>query len=440
MKICGLFIKSFREITLKVFKKTLLSINSMREDNFSIKDYFRTLKHHLPIREIKQSDYFVDKKSEYYPLFLHFYKKMEAFYEHLPRRKNGEAAFVHPINVIFALKQAEVTDDITFCVALLHDFLEEMVDVYKKNEGLKEDKEGIPLLDAYELKVADALEKELVGLVEKHNLDQQTVQQILKPVKLLTRHKRHFYLMSISGIFNYSGEEIIKQRAIQVKLADRTHNIMCIECFDEQGRLYQCFKNLFIINNAKKYLLDKYGGADAYVKRIDSPDEVLYNKCAKATFDAFQKIMYICTHKGIEEYKFILQLAFKKYKLSRDGIAAVTAMDPKENHPMRLFQGVVWKYDARLHHEWKKFDEIKLAEIAYVKEFFGDCNLTGEQLRAILDYKDAYALKEVVGQLVYDPPYYVQNFISSKLSNDGRIRYNKWLSSRSYFGGDKSLI
>ena len=52
---------------------------------------------------------------------------------------------------------------------------------------------------------------------------------------------------------------------------------------------------------------------------------------------------------------------------------------------------------------------------------FADFNFNEEQIKALVDYKDAYALKEVVAYLLYLPEYVVHRFLSSELTEDARI-------------------
>ncbi|MBI2627551.1 hypothetical protein HYW72_01325 [Candidatus Nomurabacteria bacterium] len=125
--------------------------------------------------------------------------------------------------------------------------------------------------------------------------------------------------------------------------------------------------------------------------------------------------------KGIGETKSMMQLAFKKFALEKAGMWEVTKVDTEETHLMRLFQGVVRKYDARLHHEWEKFEAMKEAEYDYCRKFFADFNFTEEQIKALVDYKDSYSLKEVIAYLLYLPDYVVHRFLSSELTEDARI-------------------
>ena len=346
-------------------------------------------------------------------LFSYLLVKTEELYSLLPRRKDGQEALLHPLNVVLALKGANITDQITLSVGLLHDYVEEVVDVYRDEHGLDEDGPDIEKLDRYEAEVFAKLEEDLL-----RHADPAAVTMIIAALKLLTRHKRDFYYRSISNIFQQSDEQA-KEIAIQVKLADRMHNILSIECFSEEKRNYQCFKNLFILNNVKKYLLEDHSRI-SYSREIPST-QLLFKRCAKATYDAYQRLCYLSMKKGIGDTKSMLQLAFKKFALEKAGMWEVTKVEPQETHLMRLFQGVVRKYDARLHHEWEIFEAMKTAEYDYCRKFFADFNFGEEQIKALVDYKDAYALKEVVSYLLYLPDYVVHRFLSSELTQDARI-------------------
>ena len=51
----------------------------------------------------------------------------------------------------------------------------------------------------------------------------------------------------------------------------------------------------------------------------------------------------------------------------------------------------------------------------YCKKFFADFNFNDNQLDAIIGYKDAYALKEVVARLLYKSNYLISGFGCSEL-------------------------
>ncbi|MEK6809725.1 MAG: hypothetical protein AABY40_03555 [Nanoarchaeota archaeon] len=346
-------------------------------------------------------------------LFSYLLAKTEELYSHLPKRKDGQDPLLHPLNVVLALKEAKISDEVTLSVGLLHDHVEEVVDMYRDQQRLGKNGPDIEKLDKYEAEVLVRLEEELLRYA-----DHAAVTTIIAALKLLTRHKRDFYYRSISNIFQHNSEQV-KEIAIQVKLADRMHNVLSVECFSEENRNYECFKNLFILNNVKKYLQEDPSRI-SYTRDIPST-QLLFKRCAKATYDAYQRLCYLTMKKGIGDTKSMLQLAFKKFALEKEGMWEVTKVDPEEMHLMRLFQGVVRKYDARLHHELELFEAMKNVEYDYCKKFFADFNFNEEQIKALIDYKDSYSLKEVVAYLLYLPDYVVHRFLSSELTGDARI-------------------
>ena len=381
---------------------------------------FEYLQHWKPNRKIVPPEFLMGPQTPLFPLFCYLHDKVKDLYRHLPSRKNGENSFIHPLNVVLSLQKAKVDDDVTLCVGIMHDYAEEMVDMYKREYKITEDAKGVIILEEYEQQVFSDLANELSAFCHSHKIYPEVVSRIILPLKLLTHHKRHFYFKYISAIFTSSNPEA-QEIAIQVKLADRMHNILSVESFNEEERIYQCYKNLFILNNTKKYLLEKFGKGVLTHKRF-SPTARLFNKCARATYDAFLTICYLTCKKGILDVRSMLQLAFKKFELEMSGLWVVTAVDPKQTHPFRLYQGVVRKYDARLHHEWEKFYSLKRAEMTYCRHFFSDYGFDKEQLQAILDYKDAFSLKEVVAYLLYKTDYVVSGFLCSELSQKGRIK------------------
>ena len=361
---------------------------------------------------IEPPEFYVPKSDPLFLLFQNLYFKTKEIYQQLPKRKNGEIAFIHPLNIVRFLKKAKITNVATLCTGLIHDYIEESVDIYKEQNHMTEDPSGIKNLDIYEEYITTTLQQELTTFCKEHNLNPSTITPIIEATKILTRHKRDFYYASISGIFEHKNESI-REIAIQVKLADRTHNILCIEGFTEEARIFQCFKNLFILNNTKKYLLEKTSQ--------NPSTEKLFKKCAKATYCAFLTCGHLVRLKGIAEITPMLQLAFKKYALEEGGLWAVTEVHTGNTHLTRLFQGIVRKWDARLHHEWNTFNEKKQVEEQFVKEFFKSKNYTSEQITAIVDYKDAYSLKEVIAYLMYNKEYIISKFVSSDLTAKRRI-------------------
>ncbi|MBU1643795.1 MAG: hypothetical protein ABIG52_00335 [Nanoarchaeota archaeon] len=352
-------------------------------------------------------------------LFSHSYEKVESLCSLLSARKDGEDAFVHPLNVVYALKGANITDEATLTAGIMHDYIEEKVDLYQKSRGIRKTKKGIMQLDNYESRIMNRTEKELAALCKAEGLPAANGESVIEVLKLLTRHKRDFYYRSISNIFECKDEKI-KETAIQIKLSDRMHNVLSIENFNEEDRTYQCFKNLFILNNTKKYLLENPTERIS-LTRDNPPTERLFKRNAKATHDAFLALCRFCYDQGIGEATSMLQLAFKKFAIEKEGVCAVTKPDENETHLMRLFHGVVRKYDAKLHHEWEKFRQMKEKELDFCRKFFVDLNLTDKQVKAVIDYKDAYALREIITYLLYDPNFVISKFLSSDLTKDARI-------------------
>jgi hypothetical protein len=369
---------------------------------------YQVLQHWKRTKKKYSAESLFNKKNTYFPLFQYLYQITKELYFQIPKRKNGEKAFVHPINIVLALKEAKITDEVSLCGGIIHDYVEEKVDLYKRENKIKIDKKGIKELDDYEVVVFEELEKKLNKICIKLKIDKIIVNKLINVTKLLTRHKRDYYFQSISNIFTFSQDKIT-HRALLIKLSDRMHNILCIECFNEEERIYQCFKNLFLLNSAKKYMIEKYG-KEVFTKTPYPPLELLYKRCCKATYDAFLRICHLSSKKGVRNVKSILQLAFKKFALEQNGTRSVTSLVKKEPHPVRLFRGIIHKYDARLFHNWKKFDLDKESEKKYCMNFFADFNFSEKKIQGIIDYKDAYALKEVVAYLLYVPDYFITGF------------------------------
>ena len=117
----------------------------------------------------------------------------------------------------------------------------------------------------------------------------------------------------------------------------------------------------------------------------------------------------------------MLQLAFRKFSLEVGGMWEITSIDKKQQHPFRLFQGIIKKHDARLKHNWELLEKMIYSEVSYCHNFFSDYDFSDDQISAIIDYKDCYALKEAVACLLYDHNYVVKGFLHSSLNRRGLI-------------------
>ncbi|MBS3169826.1 hypothetical protein J4210_05040 [Candidatus Woesearchaeota archaeon] len=373
---------------------------------------FKILQHWRAIHTIVPADQLITPEHPSFPLFFFLYQKTETLYQRLSKRRNGEEAFIHPINVVLALKEAEIDEGNTLCAGLIHDYIEESVDLYKEEMHLSDVGNDASRLDEMESQLTAGLKSELIAFSEKGtsgggNSSAAAAEELVAITQLLTRHKRDFYYKSICNLFT-GPDPTIKEKAIQIKLADRMHNTLSIESFSEQDRLYSCFKNLFILNNTKKYLAEIRGNLVFSEELTET--ERLFKRLAKATYDAFLQVCENATKKGIGEVRSMLHLAFRKFAWEKNGVFSVTELTQEELHLMRLYFQVIRKYDCRLRHKWEELQRIQEEEFAYCQQFFADFNFTDAQIQAILDYKDAYSLKEVIGMLLYVPEYVVKRF------------------------------
>ena len=253
-------------------------------------------------------------------LFFYLYDMTEKKYKTYPRRKDGSDPFWHPLNLVMDLQKSGVSDLITLSAAMIHDIVEEDVDLYKRKMSIIEKGAGIKKLDKYEVQLFEELHDQLIIFCKNHKISVKVVKELLDVVKLLTRHKRDFYYHSISEIFMERSKKT-RMRAIQVKLADRIHNILCLDSFKEQAQIYQCFKNLFILNNTKNYLLklkklnsiSKLGLTNKSEFNNYLEIEILFKKCCKCTYESFLKVCNNSLNNGIHDVELILQLAFRKF-------------------------------------------------------------------------------------------------------------------------------
>ncbi len=381
---------------------------------------YKSLEHWKPSATRLSAQELVIKNNPLFRFFSYIFDLAEEEYQKFPKRRDGSNPFLHPLNLVMDLKKAGIENHLTLSVALIHDLIEEKVDLYKRKNQIKEDASGIKELDEFENKQFLEFSQKIKSFCQKEKISSTYIKEMIDILHLLTRNKKDFYYKSIAAIYNYPNEKI-KEQAIQIKLADRIHNIQTLSSYNDQDKIYQCFKNLFILNNTKKYLIEEKEKRNFVMKHAST--EKLFKKCAKATYDAFLSITHSALSRGIEKSESMLQLAFKKYTWEKCGWWGITQIDIKETHPLRLYQGIANKYDVRLHQEWEMFEKLKQQEKEYCKKFFSDFKYNKEQLQAIIEYKDAYALKEIIARLIYKPNYILSGFACSELCTRKRKCY-----------------
>jgi hypothetical protein len=110
------------------------------------------------------------------PLFSYLYGKTKKEYRAFPRRKNDQDPFLHPLNVILDLQKAKADEELTLCTGLIHDFIEEKVELFKITHHLKEDQKDIPSLDRYETEMLKELEEDLKRFCKEHHLSLEKAQ------------------------------------------------------------------------------------------------------------------------------------------------------------------------------------------------------------------------------------------------------------------------
>ncbi len=337
--------------------------------------------------------------------------------EQFDRRKDGTEHLIHPLTVTHFLQEANAPF-LAQAAGMLHDFPEEQVDLIIKGMGLETIKDR-QLIRTIEDQTLDDLQLKLNGLFSRKGFFGVNANNLVAVVDLLTRHKRENYYRSISRIFACPNPEI-RDVAIQDKLADRIHAAQTLQPYDQRGKIYQCFKNLFILNNAKRHLIETGRITSGYSDNTDDadPTEKLFKKCCKATEVAFWNIIFETKDKKVVPALPYLNLAFDKYALQHKGLGQVTEFDPQETHPMWLFQAIIKKYDAWLHKEEDDFVRREKREKDYCKDFFGRYNLGKKQIESLIFYKDAFALEKVVTRLLYQPNYVIKGFGCLMCSRD----------------------
>jgi len=345
-------------------------------------------------------------------VFLHDLVKAENF----PDRKDGQPHLTHPVNVATYLQRAKA-DFLDVAAGLIHDRLEDKIDAVIASSQIDD-------VAQLESDLTTELEMMLSDECRSLGLPSTYSHSLIQTTELLTRHKRHNYYRSLGEMFSCD-EPAIQERAIRVKLADRMHNIQSLSAFSEKERIYQAFKNLFILNNVKSYLVEtgKVTTTDLILTRRKNATEKLFRKCLKATYDAFLSICHDSLDSGIKDIEPYIQVFYHKYEHQSRKMKKISDWNDKEAHPLKLFDGIVKKYDARLHKETVEFEMRQQREVNFCNQLFSDFELTPAQVEAVVDYKDAYLMKEVTGRF-YDEKYFVKNFGCGKLCSRNRICVN----------------
>jgi hypothetical protein len=333
------------------------------------------------------------------------YAIAKRLYGSMKPRKNGQSAFTHPTNVAMYLKLAMAQPHV-IAAGLLHDVMEERVDFAKLDPGSAgRDLEG----ESRGVFVSDVL-----GISDDAGFPRDLAERVVEASWILTRHKSDLYYKSISGLFTHT-DLSVRIVAALVKLADRMHNIQTIENYDDDEKLYQCFKNIFILNNAKQLVVEVL--ARGWDKRMVSTIQKLFKKSGKATFQALLRMAHgsDSDHRVFPAVTY-LALALRKFMLEYQGLWRVTDGTLEPGDPIsNLFHNIVKKYDHRLHHERAEFDAHTERELVFCRATFATLDLDESNLRRVIAHKDAMALVEVVASLLYREDYVIRGFECSRL-------------------------
>ena len=341
------------------------------------------------------------------------YEMSKALYDKMPPRKNGQPAFTHPTNVAWFLTLAQ-TQAYVVAAGLLHDILEDRVDI-EKEHGIHDAGQ----LDLLQSAIRGQFGSAVITASVRSGFPREIAERLVEAVSTLTRHKSDLYYKSISGIFMHTDLDI-RLAAALIKLADRMHNIMTIENYKDDEKIYQCFKNIFILNNAKQLrneIRDRFTD-----ERMILSLEKAFKKCGKATFQALHRIDHgQDADAPIFRLVTYLALALRKFNLEFNGLWKVTSAELKTETPVyHLFHGIVKKYDNRLHHEDEKFYAQAQKELDYIARTFAALELDESDLRMAINYKDAMALREVIAALLYHEDYVIRGFECSRICRRGQ--------------------
>lgn len=331
-------------------------------------------------------------------------------YEGLEVRKNGEQSFTHPTNVAMYLKLALCQPHVV-ASALLHDVLEDRVDQLKGSTGRTSAE--------LELELRGQFASDVIDLALACDFPRDVAERVVEIVWTLTRHKADLYYKSISSVFNHP-DISVRIAAALVKLADRMHNIQTLDNYEDEEKLYQCFKNIFILNNAKQLLIEV--NARNWDRRMLYSLDKMFKKSGKAAFQALLTLSHTAhSDQSVFQVVSYLALALRKFMLERQGLWRVSNEVVRPGAPVwALFDGIVMKYDHRLHHEDRQFDAHVLRELDFMRVTFAPLGLSDAEFRKAIAYKDAMALVEVVASLLYVDDYMIRGFECSQLCKRGR--------------------
>lgn len=341
------------------------------------------------------------------------YEMAKGLYEDRPPRKNGQPAFTHPTNCAWFLRLAQ-TQAYVVAAGLLHDVLEDRVDI-ERDHGISDAGQ----LDLLQRAIRGQFGSAVIDASVKASFPRAIAERLVEVVSTLTRHKSDLYYKSISGIFTHTDLEI-RLAAALVKLADRMHNIKTIENYQDDEKIYQCYKNIFILNNAKQ-LRNEIRERTTDERMVKSLEKA-FKKCGKATFQALHRLDHAQdAEASIFDLVTYLALALRKFTLEFNGLWKITETDLSPGDPVyHLFHGIVKKYDSRLHHEDEMFQVLVRKELDYMNHTFKPMELEPGDLQQAIHYKDAMALREVIAALLYHEDYVIRGFECSRLCSRGR--------------------
>ncbi|HPC92055.1 MAG TPA: HD domain-containing protein [Myxococcota bacterium] len=328
------------------------------------------------------------------------YQLAQELYSRMKRRKNGQQAFVHPTNVARFLKLAGCKPYV-IAIGLLHDVPEERTDhFFNEYQELHPDASD-PIRMHFSQEISD--------LCYEVDVRPAEARLIVGATDALTRKRSDNYYESINDVFNNADRQVAYIAAM-VKMADRMHNILTIDNYEATDKIYQCYKNLSILNSAKVMVTGMTW--DARAREAADSIVTLFKKCGKATY---RELLRLAHSVNIKDHVFpmvtYLSLAFQKYLYEMDRLVTVTDSQLGPGSPIyELFDGIIFKYDCKLKKATVSLDEVEARELEFCKATFAKLGLTDKELKSAMYYKDATALAGVIGLLLYKQRFVVGGF------------------------------